>query len=261
MTRKSHTTRLGAVSGIAVTVLTLASGSLWAGSGAQVVERFLDQIGGRSALERVESIHATGSYSIPAAAAEGTIELFYARPDSLLMTVKLPFGTFQRGLVDGIGFANDPQRGPRVLEGPELEQLRLQAMRGFSLLPGDRRIQAGTEVEKVDFEGRPCLRVSQSMKGSSMSYVELYDVESGLMVGREETVRSAAGSAEMSGVAGEYKQFGKIRIATYWQHEVPGQMWEARYESIELNAVDRSVFVLPDPVKAMVDAEREGSPQ
>ena len=74
-------------------------------SAADVVERSVEAVGGRDALQDVRSIHVSGTYAMPSYNLEGTIELYFARPDQLLFVVEFPgFGTVQRGITNDIGW-------------------------------------------------------------------------------------------------------------------------------------------------------------
>ena len=87
--------------------------------------------------------------------------------------------------------------------------------------------------------------------GTERSYVEFYDAETGLLAGRIEKLNTQLGPAEMTGVTSGYRQFGDLKIATRWQHELGAQKWSAEYTSFEINEVDAAVFDLPPEIREL----------
>ena len=83
------------------------------------------------------------------------------------------------------------------------------------------------------------------MRSPALEYVEYYDAESGLLVGRKEMQPSPAGEVEMTGQVGGYKRFGDVLVPTIWTHKTAQQEWTAVYETIEFDNVSPHVFTVP----------------
>ncbi len=222
-------------------------------SGAEVVRRHVEAVGGRGVIDRVASFHVTGTYDMPVYGAHGTIELHFTRPDRLLFQVALPgIGSIRRGLVGDTGWSMEPQQPPKVLGEHGLEALRIQAARGFSLLPGSDLLKAGEHAARVEFDGRPCYKVTMTMAGTGKEFTDFYDVESGLFAGRIEPYQTSHGPVEIESVASGYREFAGLLVATRWRHSGAGQEWSAVYETVEFGAVDPAVFEFPAEVAAEI---------
>ncbi len=241
------TVLVGAVMGVAAAAEDMPSGE-------KVVQRYVKAVGGRGAIQKVTSFHVKGTYHMPAYGADGTIELHFVRPDRLLFQVELPgIGSIRRSLVGDTGWSMDPHQSPQILEKSGLDSLRKQAARGFSLLPGSPDLKAGKSVEKVEFDGRPCYKVTMTVVGTGEEWVDYYDVETGLFAGRVEYYASAQGKIKVEGFASEYRKFGDLLVATHWKHNGGGQEWTAIYEAVDFGAVDPEVFTFPAEVAALMD--------
>lgn len=222
-------------------------------SATTVFEEHVVKVGGPEKINDIESIHVSGTYTLPALELKGSIDLYFARPEQLLFAVDLPgVGQIRRGYDGSVGWSVDPQRGAVVLSGLELGALRKQAARGFSLLP-DPAIYSGLEiVGKAEFEGEECYQIKLSF-GPSDVFDEYYSVATGLLVGRIESFPTPQGATELWGKIGDYRDFSGLTIATEWIHRAAGQEWTAVYETVEINQVDGSIFSLPSEIRRLLE--------
>lgn len=225
-------------------------------SGREVVEAFVRELGGESALKRVRSFHVKGRYVLETAGAEGTIEIHFAEPDKILFAIDIPgYGRLARGYDGKTGWAIDPAHGPVILQGDGLTSVRRQALRRFSVLPYSDRIQEAQNLGVQEFGKRPCYKIRVRLNGAEGEFFDYYDTASGFFAGREETTSVAGGEAPMVGWVGKLKEFGDYRILTRWDHEAAGQTWYAEYSRFEVNSVSPAVFAAPDEVQALLSKE------
>ncbi len=222
--------------------------------GATVIARHVEAVGGAKALAGITSFHARGSYELPAMNVTGEVDLRYGSKGQIAFTVEIPgFGAFRQGYDGTTAWAIDPQQGARILAGAERDQVRTWVARYFSVLPTkSAAIKSLVTEETLEFEGRPCHKVTVTLADLGDPYVEYYDVETGLLAGRTERVPGPAGSMELAGWVSEYKSFGDIRIGTRWRHQVPQQEWIATYTEFTPNAVDDTAFELPEEIQALL---------
>jgi len=227
-------------------------------SGEDIIKRHIEKAGGTKAIQSVKSLHVNGTLSIPSFGIEGQVEFHYARPEQLLFTVSLPnFGEFRRGLTDGFGWSIDPQRGPVILEGEDLEAFRAQAQRAFSLLPSTKIYSEMKNEGPEQFDGRECHRVQVTLAATGDTSSEYYDAETGLFAGRVETLVGPAGEVESRLIAGEYQEFGELYMPTQWTTSAQGQSQVMTYNEITTNDVDHSVFEVPEAVQEIREPAEE----
>ncbi|UCE59470.1 MAG: hypothetical protein JSU63_18755 [Phycisphaerales bacterium] len=94
---------------------------------ATILQRMVEALGGEEAI-RAQSAQTLGGKLAVGGMLEGTLTIHTAAPNLFLSSVELGgMGTFLQGFDGKIGWGDDPQRGSRILEGAELERMRIQA--------------------------------------------------------------------------------------------------------------------------------------
>jgi len=210
-------------------------------SARTVIDRYVEVIGGRRAIQAQSSSHATGTIALPSAGMTGTVEVYAAKPNKALIKMTLGgLGDVQEGFDGTVGWSMSAMTGPTVLQGKELEQKRFDAD-FFAELRGDDRYESLTTMEKAPFEGRPCYKVRLVRRGGGEDF-EFYDVETGLKVGSIATRDTAMGTLTSTTVESDYKRFGKLMQATMIKQTVMGVQQVITITSIEYDNVDPSVF-------------------
>jgi hypothetical protein len=194
--------------------ITLAGGSFAAQTPAtpsvdQILQKSIEATGGRAALEKVTSLTARGTLSVPDAGVDGTIQLFQKAPNKALTVVDVA-GTQQREGFDGTtGWTEDPQNGVREKGGVELAEARRGATFGRELLMKTLfpkmtvtgRDKVGTKeawvIEAVPAEGSPARL--------------FYDVESGLQVRQIVTRQSPMGPMQVDVTFDDFRDVDGVK--------------------------------------------------
>ncbi|MGA8231187.1 MAG: hypothetical protein WB795_06875 [Candidatus Acidiferrales bacterium] len=92
-----------------------------------ILDRYVAAIGGRDAWAKYSSRVSKGTIEIPAMSMTGTVEVSEKAPNKMRSVVSIGETPFQQGFDGVIGWADDPQNGPRLLQGRELEELKRDA--------------------------------------------------------------------------------------------------------------------------------------
>ncbi len=143
-------------------------------------ERHIEGVGGRAALEQYQSSHALGTFEIPGQGIHGSLEVFAAAPNNLLVTIDIPgIGTVRTGYDGEVGWTIHPATGPMVMEGRQLDQIRQQAD-FIGVLHPERYIASTETVEETEFAGRPTYKVRVVTLWDE-EYFEFFDKETGLL--------------------------------------------------------------------------------
>jgi hypothetical protein len=218
--------------------------------------RYVDALGGRSALSRHESSYVTGTFSIPAQGIEGTLEVYSAAPTMMRLNVEIPgLGTVRSGSDGETFWTSNPAMGPMILEGTMREQTRQQADFYGQLHP-EKYVASAETVERTEFEGQPAYKV-KVLTTWDEEYFEFYSVESGLLVGTIRTQESPMGGVEAVSVMSDYRDFGGVMVATNIVQRVMGMEQIMTVDDIVYDAVDPSVFALPDEIKTLLSARKQ----
>jgi len=92
-----------------------------------MLDRYVSAIGGKDAWAKYSSRVSKGTIEIPAMSMTGTVEVSEKAPNKMRSVVSIGETPFQQGFDGAIGWADDPQNGPRLLQGRELEELKRDA--------------------------------------------------------------------------------------------------------------------------------------
>src|SRR5947208_15454194 len=99
----------------------------------QVLDKYVQAIGGRDALDKVTTRVMKGSIELPATGdagsiVPGTTEIYMKAPNKRMLMVNIPGnGTDRRGYNGKAGWYVDPDEGPKDLSGADLEALKGEA--------------------------------------------------------------------------------------------------------------------------------------
>ena len=92
-----------------------------------ILDRYVAAIGGKEAWAKYSSRVSKGTIEIPAMSMTGTVEVSEKAPNKMRSVVSIGDTPFQQGFDGTVGWADDPQNGPRLLQGRELEELKRDA--------------------------------------------------------------------------------------------------------------------------------------
>jgi hypothetical protein len=175
----------------------------------QILEKNIEASGGRAALEKITSITARGTISVPDAGVEGTIQLYQKAPNKALTIVDLG-GMQQREGFDGaIGWSDDPQNGVREKAGVELaeakrgavfsRELRMKELFKTLTVKGREKVGAADAyvVEAVPAEGTPATLY--------------YDATSGLVIRQLVTRQSPQGPIDVDVALEDYRAVDGVK--------------------------------------------------
>lgn len=216
-----------------------------------IVDRFVEASGGKAAMARHQSRRAIGRISMPAQGVEGDVEILAARPGLMRLRMTIPgVGEIQSGYDGAIAWSMNPLTGPMLMQGKSLEQTKADAEFDSQLHP-ETQFKTLETVEKTTFEGRPAYKV-RAVRTTGDEDFEYFDAETGLMIGAVITRESPMGPVKATHVASDYKDFGGVKIASRIVQRLMGTEQIITISEIEYDKVDKSAFVPPPQIQALV---------
>jgi hypothetical protein len=230
----------------------------------EVINRFLKEMGGKETYENHKSQHAKGTVEMPGQQIKGSLELFAAQPNKMLVKIDLPgAGPVTTGYDGKVGFMVNPLIGPMLLEGKMLEQVASQADFDHILHPMEDYKSMET-LDLVPFEGQECYKLKLVDK-SGMETVEYFSKKTGLQAGLSMKQESPLGAMNVTTAVSDYKKFGDITMPARISQKIAGMEQVMTFESVEWDTVKDDVFELPKEVKALLekqdDPKKEDSKQ
>lgn len=88
----------------------------------QVLDKYVQAIGGRAAWEKLHSRTSLGTIEIPTMNLSGTVMVHEKAPNSMLLVVILSGNSFRQGFDGTVAWSDDPQNGVQVKSGQELTE-------------------------------------------------------------------------------------------------------------------------------------------
>ncbi|HZM91178.1 MAG TPA: hypothetical protein VFF31_31950 [Blastocatellia bacterium] len=94
----------------------------------QILEKYVQTLGGKAALEKITSTASKGTFEIPAFGATGSAEMWEKAPNKTALKLDIPgFGLVLEGFNGTVAWSQDPQSGLREKTGAELAATKLDA--------------------------------------------------------------------------------------------------------------------------------------
>lgn len=242
---------------LAIAVLAVAGGpaadAAQLPSPREVIDRHIEAVGGRAAIESHTSSHATGTIEVVGQGLVGEMSIWGAAPDKTLVEVSFPdMGVETRTGFNGeVGWSVDPMTGERLLAGGELQQLVDEADY-YGDLHDPAKFTEMENLGEAEFDGRTAYKL-RLLYESGREVFEYFDVESGRMIGVEGVQESIMGSMNVVTTLGEYQQFDDVMVPTLMRQQFgPLQTIRVNVQSVELDSVDPSIFDLPPSIQALI---------
>ena len=221
----------------------------------QVIDRYVEAVGGREAIARQKFRSMEAEMSMPAIGMTMPMKMVMAAPNRIVTTAEMPgAGTMRSGYDGSVGWQVNPMTGPSLMSGAELEQTA-QMADFYSPLNYDRLYRSMETTERTELNGRPCYRVKLTTASGRESW-QCFDTETGLMVASGGKQESQMGSMEVTSLFFDYKEFDGIRMATRSTTKMMGQDMTMTVKSVSHAPVDASAFALPAEIQALAQAKR-----
>jgi hypothetical protein len=236
---------------LTLSLLPAAAGAQALPPARELVDRYIELIGGRAAILERTSTHMTGTFAMPAMGLTGDLEVYSADPGRTVTTVNISgLGEIRSGFDGEVGWAVDPMVGPRVMEGGELAQAKDEAA-PEATLRDPKLVESLETVEKTSMNGQDCYRVRIQWKSGRESF-DCYSVETGLIVAIQQKSESPMGTIDVTVNMNEYKDFDGIKLPTRIVQQMMGAEQVMTITTVDFGAVDPAVFELPAEIKALV---------
>jgi zinc protease len=218
----------------------------------EIIAKYVKAIGGREAILKQTSTHATGKFEMPAQGLSGTLEVFAAQPNKLLVKIDIAgFGKVSQGFDGKVGWTMDPAQGPMVLKDKMLEQITAESD-FYSPLHEEKNYTSMETLELTKFEGKDSYKLKLVRKNGRETS-EFYDVKTGLLNGTLSTQDTALGALPVTSIVGEYREFGGVKMPAKVTQKIGPAVQVLTITASENNQVADAEFELPAPIKTLVN--------
>jgi zinc protease len=177
----------------------------------QVLDHYVQAIGGRAAWLKLNSRVSKGSIEIPAMNnLTGTVEIHEKAPNFMLAVINLGGAAFEQGFDGNIGWSNNPQNGLRELSGGELDDARREAnfYHALELRKNYTKITV-TGIERVDEHDTYALEARRAQGVPDKMY---FDMQTGLMVRSVNQRYTPDGVTEFTADVDDYTEVDGVKL-------------------------------------------------
>ncbi len=207
----------------------------------QVLDKYLQAVGGKSALEEIKTLVMVGTRT----ASEGwsaSLEVYQKAPDKMLATYKLG-SAVSTGFNGTIGWFQS-NRGLRDLEGQNLMRLKQEAeLSPLRLREGYQNLRV---IGKQPIGDRQAFIVQGIPKAGHSSDRLFFDVESGLLLRISARDATPLGPLPMETDFDDYRDVGRVKLPFTVLHLSADHSYKDVYSEITQNVqIDDTKFDKP----------------
>ena len=214
-------------------------------SANQIIDKFVQAIGGKAAVEKLSSRQAKGTFDLPAMGVSAPMEVYSKAPNKTYMTIDIPgFGAVQRGYDGTVGWSSSPQEGLRELTGGELSQMKIGSdfYRDVKLLQLFPKMTV-KGIEKVSDHDA---YVVEATSADGFTEKMFFDVQSGLLVRTDYDAETAQGKMPMSSVLSDYREVDGVKVPFSTSVKSAVMEYTVKIDSVKHNvAVEDTKFAKP----------------
>jgi len=207
----------------------------------EVIDRYVESIGGREAAERIQSRRLV--YQVSAGGQTIDMDVRQRRPNLGVVVVSTPLGEVRSGFDGNVGWAIGPT-GPVIMEGPQGEEVRIRSAFDADILFNVYPTMETTE--RAEYGGKACYKV-RMVTAAGMESARCFDVETGLMV----AVEATQNGLPVTAVYDEYREFDGLKYPASFTSSAMGQEAVTTLVTVEHTDIPASEFALPEAVRAL----------
>lgn len=233
----------------AATALLAAPAAAQTPDARTLIDRHVAASGGRDAILATASAKATGTFGLPSAGLQGTMET-WTSDGRTYSKITLPgLGTIESGFDGTVAWSVNPMQGPRILEGAERDQTveqtaPLASVRDASLF---RTVET---VGRETIEGVECWKVRLVWNSGRESF-DCYAVDTGLLYATISVTESAMGAIPTTVRMLDYQETAGVRTPRRMVSSAAGQEVVITVDRVEPGPQPDSVFALPEAIRAL----------
>ena len=220
-----------------------------------VVDRYIEFSGGRKAFTDIRPTTATGSFSVPSAQLTGRMTTWTAPPNLMRIDIEIPgLGVTKTGFDGTVGWTLDPARGPSLMDGAMLEQIRREAD-GKSILDIFGQFDSVKVTGREEMEGADCVVLRLEKNG--LVEERLFEEETGRLVATRSRMQTPMGEIPSTAVVTDWKKVGGRAVPSRTVIKMLGMEQVMSIDTVEEKPIEASVFALPPAIQALVKARDE----
>lgn len=213
----------------------------------QILEKYVTALGGRAAMQKLNSRISSGTIEFPEQGASGTVVFYAKAPNKRRYTVEVEgFGRVEQGFDGATGWSSSPQNGVATMDEGELAYVRIAADFHNSLRIG--QAYSDLKVRGREKVGESDAYVVEGKQSDGKLQAFFFDVASGLLVRSVSQRATPEGDIQIDTHLSDYREVDGVKLAHLIQQQNAGVGSITRLNAVKHNVViEDSLFARPSP--------------
>jgi len=211
----------------------------------QVLDKYIQALGGRDAIAKLTTLTMKGSISNPSTGETGTVEIYMKAPNKRLALINIyAEGLDERGTNGTAGWYLDPDEGPKDLGSEDLTAIKTQAEFYRDLKLKEVYPQLSSDGQQT-VGGKPIVVLSSRRPDGSAEKL-YFDAESGLLVRDDAPYLTDGGRSVVENVFEDFRDVDGVKRAFTVRQTSPDFDYVIKFTEIRSNApIEDSKFEKP----------------
>jgi hypothetical protein len=210
----------------------------------QILDNYVNAIGGREAWEKLTTRISTGTIDVPAMNLSGLVTVREKAPNRSIFTVNFNGAVFQQGFDGTVGWSADPQNGLREQTGDELAETKRDS--DFYHPLDLRQVYSKITLAGMDkINGRDAY-VVEALSGDLGTDKIYFDVQNGLVLRIVSQHHTPEGAGTFTEDFSDFREVDGIKLPFTVHQESPGSTFTIKFTEVRHNeAIDDAAFSKP----------------
>ncbi len=211
----------------------------------QILDKYVQAIGGKAAVEKQTSLTAKGAFEIPAMGMSGNAEEYAKAPNKMLFIVDIAgHGVVQQGYNGAVAWSSEPAQGLREESGAELASTKIESE--FHKETKIRQLFSKIEFKGKEKVGEKDAYVLLATPTGSSAQKLYFDIQSGLLIRTDVEQDTPQGKVPVEKYLDDYKDVDGVKIPFTRRHVLPQMTFVIKLTDVKHNvAIDDAKFNKP----------------
>ena len=210
----------------------------------QILDKYVQAIGGKEAVQKITSRVAKGSFEMAEMGGDATTEIYEKAPNMMYSVTSSGMGEFKRGYNGTVGWSNNPMQGLVELSGTELADMK-------------RSSDFYRDIKLKELYPKRTLKGKEAVNGHDAYVVELtpaegspetwyFDTDSGLAVRVQSTMETPNGPTDVDVLLSDYRDVDGIKFPCTIHQSVGQFEFTIKLNDVKQNVpIDDKIFDKP----------------
>ena len=211
----------------------------------QILEKQIEALGGKAALEKITTRQVSGAFEIAAFNAGGTLKAYAKAPNKNASVADVPgFGQFQRGFDGTTAWEQDPTSGLHEISGPELSARKRDS--DFHAEVHMKDLFSNLTVKGKEKVGDKEAYLVEATPSEGKTEKLYFDVKSGLLIRHDAERESAQGAALIQTYFEDYREVDGVKVPFTIRQVNPAFEMSIKVDEVKHNVeIDDAKFAKP----------------